>query len=635
MTRVLTNSGDMREKYDIVVVGGGHAGCEAALAAARMGMSTLMITIRKEKIAEMSCNPAIGGLAKGHLVKEIDALGGEMGRITDKAMLQFRMLNRGKGPAVWSPRAQSDRKWYAVYMQEAIAQQDRLDVLEDQVVEVMVDDGHVTGVVAAKGVRIECRVAILACGTFLNGLIHRGAESYPAGRHGEAPALGLTESLVSLGFEVGRFKTGTPPRLDGTTIDYRMMSPQESEIPQWFSHRSRNGNGTEQLQDFLPCYWTQTTEASHRLVKDNLKLSALYSGRIRGRGPRYCPSIEDKVVRFEQRDHHPLIVEPEGRGNPEVYLNGMSTSLPADVQEKILRTIPGLENVRMTRAGYAIEYDYFSPSQVDLTLESRLISGLYLAGQILGTSGYEEAAAQGLMAGINASRKLRAQDPVILDRSQAYIGVLIDDLVTKGTEEPYRMFPSRAEWRLLLRQDNADLRLMDIGKELGLIEDDGWERMDSKRRAVSEVENWLGSTVAREDVAQLGVKKGERLDLILRRPEIEIGDLMTFWGKADGNVDEGLISDAALEQVSIRVKYQGYIERQSHQVEAFRKMESHTIPQELDYRSMRELSMEGREKLGRVRPRSLGQASRISGVSHGDLAILMIYLKRGHVPRGT
>jgi len=625
----------MREAYDIVVVGGGHAGCEAALAAARMGMSTLMVTIRKDKIAEMSCNPAIGGLAKGHLVKEIDALGGEMGRITDKAMLQFRMLNRGKGPAVWSPRAQSDRKWYAIYMQEAIAQQERLDVLEDQVVAVIADDGHLTGVRTTHGDIIPCRAAILACGTFLNGLIHRGAESYPAGRHGEAPALGLSETMVSLGFEVGRFKTGTPPRLDGTTIDRGKMGRQDSEVPQWFSHKSRNGNGTEILQTFLPCYWTQTTDASHRLVKDNLRLSALYSGRIKGRGPRYCPSIEDKVVRFEDRDHHPLIVEPEGRGNPEVYLNGMSNSLPADVQEKILHTIPGLEKVRMTRAGYAIEYDYFPPSQVELTLESRLIEGLYLAGQILGTSGYEEAAAQGLMAGVNAAGKVSGQDSVILDRSQAYIGVLIDDLVTKGTEEPYRMFPSRAEWRLLLRQDNADLRLMDIGKRLGLIGDDAWQRLESKRRAMSELEEWLASTVASEDVSELAVRKGERLNLVLRRPEIEIGDLMALWGNWDDNVDDAGIRDAAWEQVSIRVKYQGYVERQNLQVETFRRMESHAIAQDLDYGSMRELSMEGREKLARVRPRNLGQASRISGVSHGDLAILMVYLKRGHVPRGT
>jgi tRNA uridine 5-carboxymethylaminomethyl modification enzyme len=625
----------MRDNYDIVVAGGGHAGCEAALAAARMGASTLLVTIRKNKIAEMSCNPAIGGLAKGHLVKEIDALGGEMGRITDKAMLQFRMLNRGKGPAVWSPRAQSDRKWYGLYMQESIANQDGLDVLEDQVVEVVTDGRHLKGVGVSGGASVGCKAAILACGTFLNGLIHRGAESYPAGRHGEPPAKGLTESLKSVGFEVGRFKTGTPPRLDGATIDYDRLGRQDSEVPQWFSHKTKNGNSKAVLDSFLPCYWTQTTEASHRLVRENLHLSALYSGRIKGTGPRYCPSIEDKVVRFDHRDHHPLIVEPEGRGNPEMYLNGLSTSLPTNVQEKILHTIPGLEKVQMTRAAYAIEYDYFPPHQVELTLESRLIEGLYLAGQILGTSGYEEAAALGLMAGINAVRKLRSQSPVILDRSQAYIGVLIDDLVTKGTEEPYRMFPSRAEWRLLLRQDNADLRLMDVGNAVGLIDEDTWHRLDSKRQCISVVEKRLAHAAALEDVVEFGIRKGERLEQVLRRPEIKIRQLLPYFGDLEHKRGDEDMWEDALAQVSIRVKYQGYLERQSRQVEAFRKMEAREIPDEFDYRSIRELSMEGREKLAKIRPRSFGQASRISGVSHGDLAVLMVYLKRGHVPRGT
>jgi tRNA uridine 5-carboxymethylaminomethyl modification enzyme len=589
-------------------------------------MRTLLVTLRKDKIAEMSCNPAIGGLAKGHLVKEVDALGGEMGRIADLAMLQFRMLNRGKGPAVWSPRAQSDRKWYSVYMTEALRNQRRLDVIEGEACGVVADGGCVSAVLLADGREVGCRAAVLACGTFLNGLIHRGDESYPAGRFGEPPSKGLTESLVALGFETGRFKTGTPPRLDGTTIDLDRLERQDSERPQWFSHRTRDdgGNGNS----FLACYWTRTTRASHDMVRDNLHRTALYSGRIKGTGPRYCPSIETKIVRFGHHDHHLLTIEPEGRETTEVYINGLATSLPAEVQDRLLRTIPGLEHVTMTRPGYAIEYDYFPPYQVDLTLESRLVRGLYLTGQILGTSGYEEAAALGLMAGINAVRKLRDEEPVIFDRSQAYIGVLIDDLVTKGIDEPYRMFPSRAEWRLLLRQDNADMRLMDVGWELGLVDEEAWERFDTKRRGVLGLEEWLTRTVAREDVEELGIKKGERLDQVLRRPEVDIDSLLRA---TDGH---RRINREILEQVGIRVKYQGYIERQQRQVDGFRRMEARRIPEGFDFGSIREFSNEGREKLARVRPRSLGQASRISGVSQGDLAVLMVYLKRGRLSGG-
>jgi tRNA uridine 5-carboxymethylaminomethyl modification enzyme len=624
----------MDKDFDIVVVGGGHAGCEAALAAARLGISTALVTLRRDKIAEMSCNPAIGGLAKGHLVKEIDALGGEMGRITDLAMLQFRMLNRGKGPAVWSPRAQSDRKWYSLFMQEALKNQEHLEIVEGQATEVVANNGHLEGARLEDGRFLACRAAVLACGTFLNGLIHRGSESYPAGRFGEGPALGLTESMKSLGFEVGRFKTGTPPRLDGSTIDYERLVRQDSEVPQWFSHKTRNGHGENPMGVLMPCYWTQTTIKSHNLIKDNLKLSALFSGRIKGRGPRYCPSIEDKVVRFAERDHHPLTIEPEGRDTNEVYINGLSTSLPAEVQDKILHTIPGLEQVQMNRPGYAIEYDYFPPYQVDITLESRIIPGLYLAGQILGTSGYEEAAAQGLMAGINAVRKLKEQEPVILDRSQAYIGVLIDDLVTKGTEEPYRMFPSRAEWRLILRQDNADLRLMEIGHKVGLIGEESWGRFALKKREVEGILKWLESTMAENYIESLKINKGDRLDRVLRRPEISVEALLSKVDFKSNNIIEELDS-GVMEQVEIHVKYQGYIERQAKQVDAFRRMEAHEIPEDFDYRAIRELSMEGREKLARIRPHSLGQASRISGVSHGDLGVLMVYLKRGHVPRGT
>jgi tRNA uridine 5-carboxymethylaminomethyl modification enzyme len=626
-------SGTRSNQYDVVVVGAGHAGCEAAHAAARMGARTLLVTMSLDAVARMSCNPAIGGLAKGHLAREVDALGGLMALATDATGIQFRMLNTGKGPAVQAPRAQADKQNYSRWMANALAHVPNLDLAEGMVTAIVVERDRLVGIelcgpqskIQNLKSKIECRAAILTTGTFLNGLIHVGLESHPGGRLDEPAATGLSDCLRRWGLEVSRLKTGTPARLDARTIDFSRLAVQPGdENPRPFSFT------TERLDvEQVPCHITYTNPRTHEIILASLDRSPLYTGKIKSVGPRYCPSIEDKCVRFADRDRHQIFLEPEGRFSHWIYPNGISTSLPADVQEAFVRTIEGLEDVRFLTYGYGIEYDFVPPTQTLPSLESKAIAGLFLAGQINGTSGYEEAAGQGIVAGINAALSVRGEPPLILNRSEAYIGVLIDDLVTKGTSEPYRMFTSRAEYRLLLRQDNADLRLSEHGRRVGLIDDDRWRRFETYRRLVeSELARLRETSVRPSDLdsayfAEHGlppVSKRQTLSAILARPEVRYSHLAEM-GLGDPKLDP-----RATEQVELCVKYEGYIRRQEEEVERFRRLEFERIPPDLDYRSLHGLTTEAAEKLSRIRPISLGQASRISGVNPADISVLMIHL---------
>lgn len=620
----------MFPEYDIIVVGAGHAGCEAAAAAANLGSKVLLITMNMQTIAQMSCNPAMGGIAKGQIVREIDALGGYSGIVTDLSMIQFRMLNRSKGPAMWSPRAQSDRMLFSMKWRELLEKTKNLDFYQDMVKSLIIKDGRVNGIITAFGHHIKSKAVILTNGTFLNGIVHIGEKKFSGGRIDEKSATGITEQLVSLGFESGRLKTGTPPRIDGRSLDYSKMEEQPGD---------KKITGFSFLETPKPnhqksCWITYTNQKVHNILKTGFDKSPMFTGRIEGVGPRYCPSIEDKINRFSERERHQLFIEPEGWNTIEIYINGFSTSLPEIIQYEALRNISGFEAAKMFRPGYAIEYDYFPPTQLKYSLETKLIAGLFFAGQINGTTGYEEAAAQGIIAGINAHKKIKNLLPLILKRSEAYIGVLIDDLISKGTDEPYRMFTSRAEFRTLLRQDNADFRLTELSHRLGLASQERMDRVAAKKEYVEKIKTILKNffispeeiNPSLEKIGSASLTEKQKAQKLLLRPDIELDYLISVFPAL--KIALGKFSIEAIEQASIQIKYEVYIDKEKDLVQRMSQLEDLEIPESFDYKKIPSLGNEAREKLTRIKPRTLGQASRISGINPSDVQILMVLMGR-------